>query len=91
MSSYSNWCLRITLGLYLFMRRSPLWHGVKSGVFVKDALAILNEEAVGVQAMNAYLEILSYKPPEQGDPESLFMSTFDWGILGICDLIYSLG
>ncbi|PRQ31281.1 hypothetical protein RchiOBHm_Chr5g0033751 [Rosa chinensis] len=75
MSSYSICCLRLTLV------SSPLWHGVKTGVFVKDVLLILNEEVVGVQAMDAYLEILSHKHPEQGDPVSLFVSTFDWYVV----------
>ncbi|KAL6214723.1 hypothetical protein ACLB2K_014155 [Fragaria x ananassa] len=63
-------------------RMSPKWGGVKTGVRFEDVLAIWNECAVSVQAIDLYVEILSQRQHEDGEPMCLFLPTLGmWFVL----------
>ncbi|KAI5324018.1 hypothetical protein L3X38_033091 [Prunus dulcis] len=54
------------------------WHGVRSAVYHKDALRLLNEEAVSIQVMDSFLEILNSDQMvvPRGQLKSCFLPTF---------------
>ncbi|KAL6275065.1 hypothetical protein ACE6H2_025757 [Prunus campanulata] len=57
-----------------------LWHGIHSTVYRKDALDLLHEEYISIQAMESYLEILNGDQMNlpRGHLKSCFMPTFGW-------------
>ncbi|KAL6284674.1 hypothetical protein ACE6H2_015603 [Prunus campanulata] len=59
------------------------WHGVHSAVYRKDALQLLNEEAVSIQVMDSFLEIFNSDQMAlpKGQLKSCFMPTFGWGLM----------
>ncbi|CAL8993957.1 unnamed protein product [Prunus brigantina] len=63
--------------------RDAFWHGMRSVVYRKDALQLLNEKAVSIQVMNSFLEILNGDKMAipRGQLKSCFMPTFGWELV----------